>query len=175
MRKEEKKQLIDSLTQQLTDANNFYLTDISELNAEDTSDLRRLCFKHGIKLQVVKNTLLKKAMENVDKDLNGFYETLKGNTSVMFTESGSRPAKLIKEYRKKFKTDRPVLKGAYIEEMTYLGNDQLDFLVAIKSKDELIADVIALLQSPVKNVVSALQSGGSNLTGILKTLSEKPE
>ena len=175
MRKENKKQLIESLTQQLTDVNNFYLTDISALNAEDTSDLRRLCFKYGIKLQVVKNTLLKKAMENVDKDLDELNETLKGNTSVMFTESGNGPAKLIKEFRKKFKTDRPVLKGAYIEEMTYLGNDQLDFLVAIKSKDELIADVIALLQSPVKNVVSALQSGGNTLTGILTTLSEKPE
>ena len=175
MRKENKKQLIESLTQQLTDVNNFYLTDISALNAEDTSDLRRLCFKYGIKLQVVKNTLLKKAMENVDKDLDELNETLKGDTSVMFTESGNGPAKLIKEFRKKFKTDRPILKGAYIEEMTYLGNDQLDFLVAIKSKDELIADVIALLQSPVKNVVSALQSGGNTLTGILTTLSEKPE
>ena len=175
MRKENKKELIESLTQQLTDVNNFYLADISTLNAEDTSDLRRLCFKYGIKLQVVKNTLLKKAMENVDKDLDGFYDTLKGNTSVMFTEAGNSPAKLIKEFRKNFKTDRPVLKGAYIEEMTYLGDDQLDFLVAIKSKDELIADVIALLQSPVKNVVSALQSGGNTLSGILTTLSEKSE
>ncbi|MCF6170568.1 MAG: 50S ribosomal protein L10 [Bacteroidales bacterium] len=175
MRKENKKELIESLTQQLTDVNNFYLADISTLNAEDTSNLRRLCFKYGIKLQVVKNTLLKKAMEDVDKDLDGFYETLKGNTSVMFAEAGNGPAKLIKEFRKKFKTDRPVLKGAYIEEMTYIGNDQLDFLVAIKSKDELIADVIALLQSPVKNVVSALQSGGNTLSGILTTLSEKSE
>ncbi len=175
MRKENKKQLIESLTQQLTDVNNFYLTDISALNAEDTSDLRRLCFKYGIKLQVVKNTLLRKAMENVDKDFDDFYETLKGNTSVMFTESGNGPAKLIKEFRKKFKTDRPILKGAYIEEMTYLGEDQLDFLVSIKSRDELIADVIALLQSPVKNVVSALQSGGNTLSGILTTLSEKSE
>lgn len=175
MRKEEKNKLIESLTQQLTDVNNFYLTDISALNAEDTSDLRRLCFKYGIKMQVVKNTLLQKAMDNVDKDLDELNETLKGNTSVMFTESGNGPAKLIKEFRKKFKTDRPILKGAYIEEMTYLGNDQLDFLVAIKSKDELIADVIALLQSPVKNVVSALQSGGNTLSGILTTLSEKSE
>ena len=175
MRKENKKQLIEFLTQQLSDVNNFYLTDISTLNAEDTSDLRRLCFKYGIKLQVVKNTLLKKAMENVDKDLDEFYGALKGDTSVMFTESGNGPAKLIKEFRKKFKTDRPILKGAFIEEMTYLGEDQLDFLVSIKSRDELIADVIALLQSPVKNVVSALQSGGNTLTGILTTLSEKPE
>jgi len=175
MRKENKKQLIESLTQQLNDVNNFYLTDISTLDAENTSSLRRLCYKHGIKLQVVKNTLLKQAMDNVDKDLDELHVTLKGNTSVMFTESGNGPAKLIKEFRKKFKTDRPILKGAYIEEMTYLGDDQLDFLVAIKSKDELIADIIALLQSPVKNVVSALQSGGNTLSGILTTLSEKSE
>lgn len=175
MRKEEKKLLIESLTQQLTDVDNFYLTDISTLNAEDTSSLRRLCFKYGIKLQVVKNTLLQKAMESVDKDFDEFYDVLKENTSVMFAESGNGPAKLIKEFRKKFKTDRPILKGAYIEEMTYLGNEQLDFLEAIKSKDELIADIIALLQSPVKNVVSALQSGGNNLSGILTTLSEKSE
>ncbi len=175
MRKEEKKQLIESLTQQLSEVDNFYLTDISTLNAEDTSSLRRLCFKRGIKLQVVKNTLLRQAMENVDKDLDEFYQALKGNTSVMFTETGNGPAKLIKEFRKKFKTDRPILKAAYIEEMAYLGNDQLDFLEAIKSKDELIADVIALLQSPAKNVISALQSGGNKLSGILTTLSEKSE
>jgi large subunit ribosomal protein L10 len=175
MRKEDKKQLIESLTQQLNDVNNFYLTDISTLDAEKTSNLRRLCYKYGIKMQVVKNTLLKQAMDNVDKELGELDETLKGNTSVMFTESGNGPAKLIKEFRKKFKTDRPILKGAYIEEMTYLGDDQLEFLLAIKSKDELIADVIALLQSPVKNVVSALHSGGNTLTGILTTLSEKSE
>ena len=173
MRKEDKKQLIDSLTQQLTDNNNFYITDVSDLNAEASSNLRRLCHKNGIKMQVVKNTLLKKAMENVEKDYEELYVTLKGNTSIMFAEAGNVPAKMIKEFRKK--SDRPVLKGAYIEEMTYIGDDQLDFLIAIKSKNELIADVIALLQSPAKNVVSALQSGGSQLSGILKTLSEKSE
>ena len=173
MRKQDKKQLIDSLTQQLTDNNNFYITDVSDLNAEASSNLRRLCHKNGIKMQVVKNTLLKKAMENVEKDYEELYVTLKGNTSIMFAEAGNVPAKMIKEFRKK--SDRPVLKGAYIEEMTYIGDDQLDFLIAIKSKNELIADVIALLQSPAKNVVSALQSGGSQLSGILKTLSEKSE
>lgn len=173
MRKEDKKQLIDSLTQQLTENNNFYLTDVSDLNAEASSNLRRLCFKHGIKMQVVKNTLLKKAMESVDKDYEELYQTLKGNTSIMFAEAGNVPAKMIKEFRKK--SDRPILKGAFIEEMTYIGDDQLNFLVSIKSKDELIADVIALLQSPAKNVVSALQSGGSKLSGILTTLSEKSE
>ncbi|HDO27996.1 MAG TPA: 50S ribosomal protein L10 [Bacteroidetes bacterium] len=173
MRKEDKKQLIDSLTRQLSENENFYITDVSELNAEKTSDLRRLCFKYGIKMQVVKNTLLKIAMDNVEKDLNELYVTLKGNTSVMFAEAANAPAKMIKEFRKKSK--RPVLKGAFIEQMTYLGDEQLDFLVALKSKNELIADVIALLQSPAKNVISALQSGGSNLSGILKTLSERSE
>jgi large subunit ribosomal protein L10 len=122
-------------------------------------------------MQVVKNTLLRKAMEQAGKDYAELYETLKGNTSIMFAEAGNGPAKMIKEFRKK--SDRPVLKGAFIEEMTYIGDDQLDFLVAIKSKDELVADVIALLQSPAKNVISALQSGGGKLSGILKTLSEK--
>jgi large subunit ribosomal protein L10 len=171
MRKEEKKQLIDSLTQQLDNTNNFYITDVSTLDAVNTSDLRRLCFKYEIKMQVVKNTLLKKAMENAEKNYDELYETLVGNTSIMFAESGNGPAKMIKEFRKK--SDRPILKGAFIEEMTYLGDDQLDFLISIKSKDELIADVIALLQSPAKNVVSALQSGGGKLAGILQTLSEK--
>lgn len=171
MRKEEKKQLIDSLTQQLENNNNFYITDVSTLDALKTGDLRRLCFKYEIKMQVVKNTLLKKAMENAEKNYDELYETLVGNTSIMFAESGNGPAKMIKEFRKK--SDRPILKGAFIEEMTYLGDEQLDFLISIKSKDELIADVIALLQSPAKNVVSALQSGGGKLAGILQTLSEK--
>jgi large subunit ribosomal protein L10 len=171
MRKEDKKQLIDSLSQQLDKNNNFYLTDVSELNAQDTSNLRRLCFKYGIKMQVVKNTLLRKAMEKAGKEYGELYETLKGNTSIMFAEAGNVPAKMIKEFRKK--AERPLLKGAFIEEMTYLGDEQLSFLITIKSKDELIADVIALLQSPAKNVISALQSGGGILSGILKTLSEK--
>lgn len=171
MRKEEKKELIDTLTQQLTENNNFYITDISYLNAEDTSMLRRLSFKNGIRLVMVKNTLLKKAMENVDKDFSELYSTLVGNTAIMFSEAANAPAKMIKEYRKKH--NKPIIKGAFIEESTYIGDDQLDFLVSIKSKDELIAEVIALLQSPVKNVVSALQSGGGILSGILKTLSEK--
>ncbi len=173
MRKEEKKILIDALTQQLEENNNFYITDIAALNAEDTSDLRRLGFKNGIQMVMVKNTLLRKAMENVDKDYSELYSTLVGNTLVMFSEAGNAPAKMIKEFRKSTKKDKPIVKGAFIEEATYLGDDQLEFLVSIKSKDELIADIVALLQSPVKNVVSALQSGGGILTGILKTLSEK--
>ncbi len=173
MRKEEKKILIDALTQQLEENNNFYITDIAALNAEDTSDLRRLGFKNEIKMVMVKNTLLRKAMETVEKDYSELYSTLVGNSVIMFSESGNGPAKMIKEFRKSTKKDKPIVKGAYIEETTYIGDDQLDFLASIKSKDELIADIVALLQSPVKNVVSALQSGGGILTGILKTLSEK--
>jgi large subunit ribosomal protein L10 len=172
MKKSEKNQLIDILTEQLNQSSNIYVADISHLNAENTSDLRRLCFKSDIKLTVVKNTLLKRAMEKSEKNLDDLYETLQGPTSLMFSEAGNAPAKLIKEFRKKTK-DKPLLKGAYVEESTYLGDDQLETLVNIKSKNELIGDVIALLQSPAKNVISALQSGGQSLTGILKTLSEK--
>ncbi len=170
MRKEDKKILIDTLTQQLEENNNFYITDIAALNAEDTSDLRRVSFKNGIKLVMVKNTLLRKAMENVDKDFSELYPTLVGNTAIMFSEAGNAPAKMIKEFRKN--NDKPIVKSAFIEEAAYIGDDQLEFLVSIKSKDELIADIVALLQSPVKNVISSLQSGGNTLTGILKTLSE---
>jgi large subunit ribosomal protein L10 len=173
MRKEEKNQLIDSLKKQLTNNEYFYITDISGLNSEDTTALRRLCFKKEIQLTVVKNTLLKKAMEKIEKDFEPLYETLIGSTSIMFAKTGNAPAKLIKEFRKNF--NRPILKSAYIEEMIYLGDDQLDFLMNIKSKNELIGDIIGLLQSPVKNVISALQSGGNNISGILKTLSEKSE
>jgi large subunit ribosomal protein L10 len=171
MRKEDKKILIDNLTQQLEENNNFYITDIEAMDAENTSDLRRMGFKNDIKIVVVKNTLLKKAMENVDKDYSELYPTLVGNTAIMFSSAGNAPAKLIKEFRKN--SEKPVVKGAFIEETIYLGDEQLEFLVSIKSKDELVADIVALLQSPVKNVVSALQSGGGKLSGILKTLSEK--
>jgi len=173
MRKEDKQKLIDSIAQLLTDNSNFYLTDISALNAEDTNDLRRLCFKNGIRMRVVKNTLLRKAMEKVDRQYDELYETLKGNTSIMFSEAGNAPAKMIKDFRKK--NDRPILKSAFIEETVYIGDENLDFLTSIKSKDELIADIVALLQSPAKNVISALQSGGGQIAGILKTLSERGE
>ncbi len=175
MRKEDKKALIDSMSAQLAETSNLYLTDVSGMNAEDTSDLRRMCFKYNITMRVVKNTLLRKAMEAADRDFDELYDVLKENTAIMFTETGNAPAKLIKEFRKSKKSESPVLKAAYIEQMTYIGNDQLDFLVAIKSREELIADVIALLQSPVKNVLGSLQSGGQKLSGILETLSEKSE
>ena len=171
MTREEKSQVIQDLTAQLADTNIIYLADISGLDATVTSNLRRACFKANVQLAVVKNTLLGKAMEASDKDFGDLKDVLKGNTSILISETGNAPAKVIKEFRKK--SDKPLLKGAYIEEGVYVGDDQLDALVNIKSKEELIGDIISLLQSPAKNVISALQSGGSKLSGILKTLSEK--
>jgi len=171
MTREEKSQVIEELTAQLTENANIYLTDISGLNAGTTSNLRRACFKANVKLAVVKNTLLEKAMEASDREFGELPTTLKGNTSVMYSETGNAPAKVIKAFRKK--SDKPLLKGAFIEETVYLGDDQLDMLVDIKSKEELIGDIIGLLQSPAKNVISALKSGGGTISGILKTLSQK--
>jgi large subunit ribosomal protein L10 len=173
MKKEEKTQLIDDLARQLSEVTSFYLTDISDLNSEATSKLRRLCFKRNIQLMMVKNSLLKKALEKSGQNFGDFYPVLKGSTSIMFSPVANDPAKLIKEFRKT--SQKPLLKGAFAEETIYLGDDQLDALVSIKSKNELIGDLIALLQSPAKNVISALQSGGNKLSGIVKTLSEKPE
>jgi len=171
MTREEKSQVIQDLTAQLADTNTIYLADISGLDALTTSNLRRAAFKANVELAVVKNTLLAKAMEASDKDFGELSDVLKGNTSLLIAEAGNAPAKLIKEFRKK--SDKPILKGAYVEEAVYVGDDQLDALVNIKSREELIGDIVSLLQSPAKNVVSALQSGGGKLSGILKTLSEK--
>jgi len=171
MTREEKSRVIEDLTGKLTDNHIIYLADISGLNASDTSNLRRACFKANVNLAVVKNTLLAKAMERAEKDFGELPEILKGNTSLMIAETGNAPAKVIKEFRKNSK--RPILKGAFVEEAIYVGDDQLDNLVNIKSKEELIGDIIGLLQSPAKNVISALQSGGGTLHGILKTLGEK--
>ena len=173
MRKEDKQVLIDSILSELKACPNFYLTDVSDLNAEKTSQLRRQCFNSGVKMIVVKNALLHKAMQQMEKDYEGLYDVLKGSTALMLCETGNAPAKLIKNFRKT--SDRPILKGAYIEECCYIGDDMLDALCNIKSKNDLIADVIALLQSPMKNVISGLQSGGHKLSGILETLSERPE
>jgi large subunit ribosomal protein L10 len=173
MKKEEKTQLIDSLAEQLKGANSFYLTDTSTLNAATTSRLRRTCFRKNVQLRVVKNTLLQKAMERTGKSFEDFYPVLVGSTSIMFSEVANDPAKLIKEFRRT--APKPILKGAYVEESIYLGDDQLDALVNIKSKFELIGDLIGLLQSPTMRVMSALQSGSNKLSGIVKTLSEKPE
>ena len=171
MRREEKNVIIDNLAGRLNDTKHFYLTDISSLNAEQTSNLRRKCFEKEISLLVVKNTLLRKAMEKSDGDFNDLYDVLNDSTSIMFCETGNIPAKLIKEFRKTM--EKPILKAAFVEESIYVGDDQLDTLSSIKSKDELLADLLALLQSPAINLVSALASGGSNLAGALKTLSEK--
>ena len=171
MTREEKATVIKDLTAQLADNPNIYLADISGLNAVDTSNLRRACFKANIKLAVVKNTLLAKAMEASDKEFGELPEVLKGNTSLMLSETGNAPAKLIKNFRKK--SDNPFLKGAFIEEAVYIGDNNLDARVNSNSKEEVVGDIIGLLQSPAKNVISGLKSGGGKLAGILKTLSEK--
>lgn len=172
MTKQEKNQLIDDLAVTLTDSSVIYLADASELSAEATSDLRRSCFNKNVKMTVVKNTLLKKAFERVEgKDFSEMYEVLAGPTALMLSETGNAPAKLIKEFRKTH--ERPILKAAYVEEMCFVGDDQLNALSEIKSREELIGDVIALLQSPIKNVVGALQSGGHTVSGLVKALSER--
>ena len=171
MRIEEKNSIIDGLTEQINNASHFYLTDISNLNALDTSNLRRKCFEKDIELVVVKNTLLKKALEKSEGNFEELYDILKDSTSIMFCETGNIPAKLIQNFRKT--SERPVLKAAFVEQSIYLGDEQLDMLSSLKSKNELIADVLALLQSPMTNLLSAMQSGGSNMAGALKTLAEK--
>jgi len=171
MTREEKAQVIENLTATLAENDTIYLADISGLNASMTSNLRRACFKADVKLAVVKNTLLSKAMEKSEKDFGELPNTLKGNTSLMIADVNNAPANIIKDFRKK--SNKPLLKGAYIEEAIYVGDNQLDTLVSIKSKEELIGDIIGLLQSPAKNVISALQSGGQKLSGIIKTLSDK--
>ncbi len=173
MRKEQKAQLIDSLHESIISYPHLYITDMGGLNSEQTSKLRRLAFRREVKLEVVKNTLLIKALEKTGIDYSELFPAIKGETAIMLSNSNNAPAKLIKEFRANGK--KPILKGAYVEESFYLGDENLEVLVNIKSKNELVADVVALLQSPIKNVVSALQSGGNTLSGVLKTLSEKPE
>lgn len=172
MKKEDKALIIDQIADTLKSYSCFYLAETAGLDAEKTSELRRECFKDDIKLIVVKNTLLHKALESLEGDFSELYPALKGSTSLLCSNTGNAPAKLLKRVQKK---DQPLprLKAAYVEETIYVGEDQLETLANIKSKNELIADVIALLQSPAKNVVSALQSGGNKLHGILETLSKK--
>ncbi len=169
MKKEVKDTIITALGEQLRQYPHFYLVDVTGLNAEDTSNLRRKCFKNEIKMVVVKNTLLHKAFEASDVDYEPLYGTLKGNTAVMFANVANVPAKLLKEYAK---AGVPALKGAYAEEGIYVGADKLDELSAIKSKSELIADVVALLQSPIKNVISGLNAGGK-VHGLLDAIAER--
>ena len=169
MNREEKTVIINSLAEKLKEYAHFYVTDTSELNAEQTAALRKLCFEQQVKLVVVKNTLFLKALEQVEKANEELVPALKGETAIMFSNVGKGPAKLIKEFRKA--NPKPVLKAAFVEECVYMGEASLDALVNIQSREELIGDVIALLQSPAKNVISALQgSAGQKIAGLVKTL-----
>ena len=172
MKKELKNQIIENISAELKEYPNFYITDIAGLNAGDTAKLRRECFEKGIKLSVVKNTLFTHVLKaSGNPELEALVETLVGNTAIMYTASANAPAKLIKEWQKK--GEKPALKGAYVQECAFVGADKLEELVSIKSKEELIGDIIAMLQSPVKNVLGALQSGGQTIAGVVKTLEEK--
>ena len=172
MTKEQKAQYIDELAAELSTAGVFYLADTSELTVETINQLRRRCFQSNIRLKVVKNTLLSKAMNQIEgKDYGQLYEVLAGPTAIMFSEAGNLPAKIIKDFRKK--NAKPILKGAFIDEAIFIGDDQLDTLVTLKSKEELVGEIIGLLQSPAKNVISALKGQGGKIAGILKTLEER--
>ena len=175
MKKEDKSAIIKQLESTINEYAHFYLADIGGLNAAETSELRRVCYKQDIKLLVVKNTLLQKALESSSVDFSEIYGSLKGETSMLLSNTGNAPAKVIEDFskQKSNKLKKPVLKAAYVEESFYIGENQLDALIHIKSKNELIGEIIGLLQSPAKNVVSALQSGGTTIHGVLKTLSER--
>ncbi|MCC8087928.1 MAG: 50S ribosomal protein L10 [Rikenellaceae bacterium] len=176
MNREEKAQIIDNLAEQLQQFPHFYVTDASGLNAEQTAKLRKDCYEKNVKLIVVKNTLFVKALEKAEKAEEDLIGTLTGSTAIMFAETGNAPAKLIKDFRKNNPTPdaKPVLKSAYVEECVYLGNNTLEDLVNVKSREELIGDIVALLQSPAKNVISALQaSAGGKVAGLVKALEER--
>ena len=171
MKIEQKSQIVDELVKDLAEHSIVYVADISGFSVELVNQLRRLCFRRDIKLKVVKNTLLKRAMDQAKSDYSELYPALVGPTSIMLSNTGNLPARLIKEFRAK--NQKPLLKAAYIEETSYFGDNQLENLCNVKSREELIGDLVGLLQSPAKNVVSALQSGGGKLAGIVKTLSER--
>lgn len=172
MTRQEKDQFVDELSGMLKETDIIYLADTADLDAVTTTALRRECYSNGVKLQVVKNTLLKRAMEQTeDKEFSELYDLLKGPTAIMFSGTANAPAKVIQKFRKKF--DKPILKGAYIQEGIYVGDDQVAALADLRSKEEMIGDVILLLQSPAKNVISALQSGKNNLAGLVKALEER--
>jgi large subunit ribosomal protein L10 len=171
MNRDEKNQIIDSLVETLSTYSSFYITDISSLNSEKTSKLRRMCFNKNVQIKVAKNSLIEKALGKMNGDYDQMLPTLKGSSAIMIAEIPNAPAKVIKEFRKT--SDRPLLKSAFIDSAIFVGDNQLDSLAALKSKNELIGDVIGLLQSPAKNVISALKSGGGKLAGILKTLEDR--
>jgi large subunit ribosomal protein L10 len=171
MKVEQKSKIVDEIVKELADYAHVYVTDMSGFTVETVNQLRRLCFRRNIKLRVVKNTILKRAMDEASTDYSELYPALVGPTSIMLSNNGNIPARLIKEFRSKNK--KPLIKAAFIEETSYFGDDQLDFLCNLKSREELIGDIVGLLQSPARNVISALQSGGGKLAGIVKTLSER--
>ncbi|HEY1063469.1 MAG TPA: 50S ribosomal protein L10 [Daejeonella sp.] len=171
MRKEEKHEVVLALTETIAEYGNFYITDTANLSVAKVNDIRRKCFENDIKMQVAKNKLIRKAMEASEGDFSEMFDVLKGSSSILFSKSANAPAKLIKQLRKS--GDKPVLKAAYIDSAVFIGDNQLDALINLKSKEELVADIIALLQSPAKNVISGLQSGGNKLAGIVKTLQER--
>ena len=173
----EKENAIAELKEKFDNNNFFYLTDSSTLSVADVNDLRRKCFEHGVEMKVVKNTLARNALESApeEKEYAGLYDSLKGPTALLFTSTANIPAKIIEEFRKSKKTDRPILKAAYIDYAVFVGDDQLKALANIKSKEELIGEIVALLQSPMKNVVGALKSGGNTLAGLVKALEEREQ
>ncbi len=171
MNKEDKSLLVKELAQNIAEYNHFYVVDAGDMDSVKTSDLRRLCFNKEVKMMMVKNTLFIKALEQTEGNYEDLYDTLKGSSAIFFSNTGNVPAKLIKEFSKANK--KPVLKSAYVEESVYVGAESLEALVSIKSKEELLGDIITLLQSPAKNVISALQSGGSTIHGVLQTLAER--
>jgi large subunit ribosomal protein L10 len=171
MTKEEKHELVNALTEQMKEFGNFYITDTSNLTVAKVNDIRRKCFESDITMKVAKNSLIQKAMEAAGGDYTQMFDVLKGSSSILFSKSATAPAKLIKQLRKK--SDKPVLKAAYIDSAIFIGDNQIDTLIALKSKEQLVGEIIGLLQSPAKNVISALQSGGNILAGVVKTLQER--
>lgn len=171
MNREEKQEIVNALAEQIKSYGNFYIADTANLSVAKINGIRRKCFDRGIAMQVVKNTLIKKALSEAGVDSEELLGALKGASTMLFSETGNAPAKLIKELRKE--GDKPVLKGAYIDTAVFIGDNQLDALTVLKSREELIGDIIGLLQSPAKNVLSALQSGGNTLAGLVKTLQER--
>jgi large subunit ribosomal protein L10 len=171
MNKEEKHELVIALTEQMKEYGNFYITDTSDLTVAKINNIRRKCFESDITMQVAKNSLIKKAMEAADGDYTPIYDVLKGSSSILFSKSSTAPAKLIKQLRKQ--GEKPILKAAYIDSAIFIGDNQLDTLINLKSKEQLVGEIIGLLQSPAKNVISALQSGGNIIAGVVKTLQER--